>query len=281
MCTGPSVGLRQLASHGKQVTLIRDMTDTMYDPRCWPYVSHFSGTDRIVDHIERFVCPTIASHEILGGREFRFAGDHRPTLAMLIAEDEYETEKTLPDFAAMHLGGLSIAVHLRSRWPAGRPARYRTTARADALLVSVRRRPLPTEQLKVVREFIASGKPVIGIRTASHAFCLRKQSTRIRPDRLAEFDAEVWGGNYTNHHGNEFQPKIYGVPEPSDTPLSQAVKDLKFVSGGSLYQVLPLAPGAHPLLMGEIAGKPAEPVAWTIRTRQRWPRVLYVAWPQA
>ena len=52
---------------------MRDMTDTMYNPAKWPYVNHFTGTDLIVEHIEKFVCPTITSVNFLGGEPFRFA----------------------------------------------------------------------------------------------------------------------------------------------------------------------------------------------------------------
>lgn len=76
MCVlGRPFGLRQLAKNGKNVVLMRDMTDTMYNPAKWPYVSHFKGTELIVEHIEKFVCPTITSDQMVGGETFRFKGD--------------------------------------------------------------------------------------------------------------------------------------------------------------------------------------------------------------
>lgn len=76
MCVlGRPFGLRQLAKNGKHVVLMRDMTDTMYNPKMPPYVSHFRGTDLIVEHIEKYVCPTVTSDQVLGGKEFRFKGD--------------------------------------------------------------------------------------------------------------------------------------------------------------------------------------------------------------
>lgn len=76
MCVlGRPFGLRQMARNGKNVVLMRDMTDTMYNPARWPYVSHFEGTRRVVSHIERFVCPTMTSDQWLGGAPFLFEGD--------------------------------------------------------------------------------------------------------------------------------------------------------------------------------------------------------------
>jgi len=71
MCVlGRPFGLRQMVQHGKKAVLVRDLTDCMYNPKQWPYVDHFTGNDLIVSHIERFVCPTITSDQILGGTPF-------------------------------------------------------------------------------------------------------------------------------------------------------------------------------------------------------------------
>ncbi len=73
MCVlGRPFGLRQMVSAKMPVVLMRDMTDTMYNPRIWPYVSHYRGTELVLDHVERYVCPTITSDQILGGQPFRF-----------------------------------------------------------------------------------------------------------------------------------------------------------------------------------------------------------------
>jgi nicotinamidase-related amidase len=80
MCVlGRPFGLRQMARNGKHVVLMRDMTDTMYNPERWPQVSHFAGTDLIIEHIEKFVCPTITSDQLIGGKPFRFKNDSRPS----------------------------------------------------------------------------------------------------------------------------------------------------------------------------------------------------------
>ena len=76
MCVlGRPFGLRQMAKNGKNVVLMRDMTDTMYNPKRRPFVSHFRGTELIVEHIEKVVCPTVTSDQLLGGEPFRFKGD--------------------------------------------------------------------------------------------------------------------------------------------------------------------------------------------------------------
>ncbi len=82
MCVlGRPFGLRQMSRNGKTVALMRDMTDTMYNPKRAPYVDHFAGTDLMIAHVERYVAPTIASDQILGGAPFRFSGDERDEAA--------------------------------------------------------------------------------------------------------------------------------------------------------------------------------------------------------
>ncbi len=79
MCVlGRPFGIRQMVGQGQNVVLMRDLTDTMYNPRQMPYVNHFTGTDLMTWHIEKYWCPTITSDQVLGGRPFRFAADTRP-----------------------------------------------------------------------------------------------------------------------------------------------------------------------------------------------------------
>ena len=54
---------------------MRDLTDTMYDSRSRPFVSHFTGTDLVTEHIEKFWCPSVTSASILGGKPYRFKAD--------------------------------------------------------------------------------------------------------------------------------------------------------------------------------------------------------------
>lgn len=78
MCVlGRPFGLRQMVRHGKNVVLMRDMTDCMYNPKRWPFVDHFTGNDLIISHVERYVCSTITSNQILGGIAFRSKFDTR------------------------------------------------------------------------------------------------------------------------------------------------------------------------------------------------------------
>jgi lysophospholipase L1-like esterase/nicotinamidase-related amidase len=112
MCvSGRPFGLRQMAKNGKHVVLMRDMTDTMYNPARWPFVSHARGTELFIQHVERLICPTITSDQFIGGQPFAFsdatAGRKRLQIILLgdstteakypklLAPDEPQFEDTL------------------------------------------------------------------------------------------------------------------------------------------------------------------------------------------
>ncbi len=65
MCVlGRSFGIRRLVKAGFNVALMRDMTDALYNPRSFPYVSHERGTELVIEHIERYWCGSIGRYEI-------------------------------------------------------------------------------------------------------------------------------------------------------------------------------------------------------------------------
>lgn len=74
MCVlGRPFGIRQMTYLKKNVVLMRDFTDTMYNPDRPPGVSHFAGTDLVIAHVERYWCPTFLSSDLTGKKPFVFA----------------------------------------------------------------------------------------------------------------------------------------------------------------------------------------------------------------
>lgn len=283
MCVlGRPFGIRQLVQQGLNVVLVSDLTDTMYNPAQRPLVSHFTGTDLVVEHIEKHWCPTITSADLLGGKEFRFAEDQRKHIVILSAEDEYQTEQTLPPFALQQLGQnfrvsfVFADANERHRLPGLEAIRD-----ADVMLISVRRRPLIKEQLDLIRQFIAAGKPIVGIRTASHAFA-RKGDEKL-PNGVEEwkrFDLDVLGCNYQMHYGNESHPTISMAPDMQNHALLKDISTENLRAGGSLYKSRPLNPKAITLLNGTLENSKGasitEPIAW-IYTRPDGGKTFYTS----
>jgi len=59
-----SFGIRQMKRWGINCILVRDLTDAMYSPTMPPYVSHKKGTELVIEHIERYLSPTILSEDL-------------------------------------------------------------------------------------------------------------------------------------------------------------------------------------------------------------------------
>jgi type 1 glutamine amidotransferase len=131
---------------------------------------------------------------------------------------------------------------------------------ADLLVVSVRRRAPTIEQMRLIRKYIESGKPVIGIRTASHAFDARGKAPAGHHE-WRSFDSDILGGHYTGHHANEVKPKVT-IARDAEGHAVLAGVSVPFFGQGSLYKTSPLAASARALLVGEIPGQRAEPMAW-------------------
>ena len=190
----------------------------------------------------------------------------KPHIVMLVAEREYETMQSLRNFAGDQEKSYRTTIVVEDPNDRNRLIGLDSLQTADLLLVSVRRRTLPKEQLDLIRRFISRGKPVIGIRTASHAFSLRNKKPPEGRADWKNFDQTVFGGNYTNHHGNDLQVEIgFADAELNHTIVKGIDAMLRYSSTSSLYRVSPLMPGTKVLLRGQVEGHPAEPIAWTFK----------------
>ena len=120
---------------------------------------------------------------------------------------------------------------------------------ADVLLVFTRRLNTAGRELERFRAYCATGRPIVGVRTASHAF-----------QNWLGFDAEVLGGSYDMHYGAGPLVRVEKAPGAADHPILEGVSGL--VSHGSLYRNTPIADDATLLLTGT-TDEATEPVAWT------------------
>ena len=134
--------------------------------------------------------------------------------------------------------------------------------KADLVLLSIRRlAPLPKD-LEALKQYLAAGKPLMGIRTACHAFDAKGKFPQGHAEWV-KFDPEVIGGHYTGHYPAGIVATIEAAAFRDGKPHA-VLTGIKtpFQSQGSLYKTSPLAGSATPLLIGSIPDQKAEPVAW-------------------
>ena len=182
------------------------------------------------------------------------APSKKPTIVLVSGEYEYHSAETLPVFKKFLEANYSLNCVYLARPAATNDqtiAGLEALEKADLAVIFIRRMTLPEEQLARFRKFADAGKPIVGIRTASHSF-----------QNWKEWDHDVLGGNYQNHYAGNLMPVIRVVPEAAGHAILKGVP-AEFKTSGSLYKNAPLPAGSTPLLMGTIEGKPTEPVAWT------------------
>ena len=297
MCViGRSFGLRNMVRLGMNVVLMRDLTDTMYDSKQWPKVSHFTGNSLVDEYIEKYVCPTMVSTDFTGQKQFRFKDDHRPVIAFITAENEYRTNQRFPEFAHE----LLLTNNVNCEFAYGKPIsegagvhnieNLQILKDADLVVTCIRRRALEPDKMQLIRDYMNSGKPLLAIRTSSHAFDAKGNVSRSGggvvasnvpvSDQLGqwpEFDKEVLGGNYQGHYGHlQKGTDIALVPGMENHPILKGVPAEGFVSPGWLYINRPLrSENIQVLLTGAIPGQPVQPLLW-INNREKG-KVIYTS----
>lgn len=203
-------------------------------------------------------------------------------IVFMIGEDEYHTWDTLPEFAKRELEPRGYRVTVVQQDPNDKnnfPGLVDALRSADLLFLSVRRRTPPSDQLSAVRAHLSTGKPLVGIRTACHAFALRPADppATAMHETWQEFDPEVLGGHYTNHYPEGPRTRVTTAVGAQTHPILKDISIDTLTGTGSLYKVGPLAPDTTPLLIGSIPDQPAEPIAWTHLYGAKRARIFYTS----
>ncbi len=203
-------------------------------------------------------------------------------VAVMIGEEEYLSATTLPRFFADEFDRAEFALtYLHVDPDDGRrfPGLEEALSDAELLVMSVRRKTLPVEQLAAVRQYLERGGPLVAIRTASHAFALRSGEPPEGHATWQEFDREILGADYEGHFGRDLAAKVALAPSAGAHPILKGISGAGFPSSGTLYRSRNLGPATTVLLIGwvveEAGERRTEPVAWVNEAEER--RVFYTS----
>ena len=185
----------------------------------------------------------------------------KPHVVLISGEYEYSSMITLPALASYLEKNHGFKTTYLQRGGGENIDGLEALESADLAILMIRRMTLPKGQLARIRSYVENGGAVVGLRTTSHAF-----------ENWKAWDNEVLGGNYHGHHGNNLVATARVPDEALEHPIMQGV-ERQFVTGGSLYETVPLAEGATLLLNGTVKGEKPEPMAWTHRYNKA--RVFY------
>ena len=226
---------------------------------------------------------------VLHGKEGPGKGKH---VVLIAADDEYRSEELIPQLAkvlAAHHGFRCTVLFAINPEDGTITPNYQKNipglealATADLLVMLARFRELPDEQMKHIVDYTNSGKPIIGLRTATHAFRYGKES--VSPYANLSWDSTtnpeggwgraVLGETWVSHHGHHNHESTRGVVADgmADHPILKGVEDIWGPS--DVYTIRSLTGDSQPLVMGQVLtgmsptdppnpDKALLPVAWT------------------
>lgn len=151
---------------------------------------------------------------------------------------------------------------------------------ADLMIMFLRFRDLPDEQMKPIMDYTNSGKPIMGLRTSTHAFNFRKHKTyakwsfRAGGDTAGGYGRQVFGETWAGHYGRHNRESTRGViaKGAENDPIVKGCEDIWGPS--DVYGIRTLHGKCKPLIMGLVLSgmKPKDepnpkkkpvPIAWT------------------
>lgn len=232
-----------------------------------------------------------------------FAGSpgrgHGKHIVLIAGDDEYHSEEMLPQLAkilanrqgfdclvlfSINPADGTISPHQRDNIPG-----LAALDKADLLILFTRFRDLPDSQMKHFVDYVESGRPIIGIRTATHAFEIKPGETYARyswnsnvPGWEGGFGRRVLGETWIAHHakhGKQSTRALIANGQRSN-PILRGIESGEIWVPTDVYEVrLPQPKTCTPLLLGQVlsgmkptdppvageANDPMQPVAWTNR----------------
>jgi len=221
------------------------------------------------------------------GKEGPGKGQH---IVLVSGDEEYRSEETLPMLAkilAVHHGfkcTVLFAIDPETGMidPVNQtniPGLHNLET-ADMMVLFLRFRELPDEQMKYIIDYTNSGKPIMGLRTATHSFNYTRNTNSPYAKysfRSEEFDGgygrQVLGETWINHHGHHGKESSRGVinEEMKTHPILKGAEDIWGPT--DVYTVTELTGDAKTLVFGQVLvgmeptdepkpDTPTMPLAW-------------------
>jgi len=240
------------------------------------------------------ICTSLVKPALAGDAWVVYEGSNGPgtgkRVVLVSGDEEYRSEEALPQLAKIlarrHGFKCTVLFAVGSDGTID-PTRndnipgLESLRSADLMIVATRFRDLPDDQMKEVVDYVESGRPIIGIRTATHAFNLRSKTyakyswnSKAWP---GGFGRQVLGETWVNHHGHHGKESTRGIiaPGAKDHPIVRGIRDGDIWGPTDVYEVH-LPSDCTQLVLGQVlegmkptdrplVGKkndPMMPVAW-------------------
>lgn len=228
------------------------------------------------------------------GTEGPGVGKH---IVLVSGDDEYRSEEVLPQLgkilATQHGFKCTVLFPINPETGEIQPDFQKNIpglealADADLMVMALRFRDLPDEQMRHIDAYVRSGRPIVGMRTSTHAFNLRssptyrKYSWRYGGDEFrGGFGKQILGETWVSHHGAHGKESSRGITAAGqeDHPINRGIEPGSIWGDSDVYTVtLPLPGDSQPIVMGAVLtgmnyddplvqgrkNDPMMPLAWT------------------
>ena len=210
-------------------------------------------------------------------------------IVFLAGDHEYRSEETLPALARIMARryGFTCSVFLTTNPQTGfiepgssNVAGLEALEKADLMVVFLRFQDFPDAEMQHIVDYLDRGGPVVGFRTATHAFQIKRPDAKFLkftwrggdPQYEGGFGRQILGETWVSHYGTNHKQssRLLLQSAEAEHPILRGVKDVWVQSGG--YTADPIA-GSHVLALGQILNgmtpdsppapdKKTLPVAW-------------------
>ena len=236
---------------------------------------------------------------VLRGNTGPLTGKH---IVLIAGDDEYRSEEPMPQLgrilAARHGATCTVLFAVDPKTGFIDPSANNIPGlaaldKADLMVIFTRYRELPDEQMKHLVDYIESGRPIVGLRTATHAFHYVRHvkgdspvfagsssakatnesaKTGTVPSPYAKYscDSRTWPGGFgrqvlgetwIDHYGhhNKESTRATAAPGMERNPILRGVGEIWGPS--DVYAITKLSGDSRPLLMGQVLTgmKPTDP----------------------
>lgn len=216
-------------------------------------------------------------------------------VVLISGDEEYRSEETLPQLAKVlarkHGFTCTVLFAIDPKDGTINPNQsdnvpgLEALDSADLMVIFTRFRDLPDDQMRPIEAYLKAGKPAIGLRTATHAFNIKREG----PYKSWSFNSKTWDGGFgrqvlgetwISHHGQHGKQSTRGLiaPGAESHPILRGIKDGDIWGPTDVYGVrLPLPGDSTPLVVGQVLtgmeatdppvegkqNQPMMPIAWT------------------
>ncbi len=220
-------------------------------------------------------------------------------IVLVSGDEEYRSEEALPQLAgilAQHHGfrctvlfAIDPATGIINPNQRHNIPGLEALRTADLLIIATRFRDLPDHQMALVDQYLKSGRPVIGMRTATHAFQIEEGGKYAHYGNGYAGERKAWtdgfgrlvlGERWVRHHGRHKHESTRGVihADARSSPIARGIGDGDIWADTDVYAVrIPLGGDSRAIVMGQVLdgmtadskpvtgpkNAPMMPIAWT------------------